>query len=169
MTLFALIRPDDSIDRMQSNIDPNVQTKSGWRWLPVQETAKPDCVEGLERATFEYVLSGNTVQKQWTVARAPVEDQKAAVKAEAQRRIIALTGQTDLIACMIKQSNANMRANELTDKRVSGGTLTPAEEAEASALRNFAAALKAIRAASNTIEAMEPIPTDYCSNTHWPQ
>ena len=169
MTLYALINPDDSINRLQNNVDPNVQTKAGYRWLAVQETARPDCVDGLERATFEYVLNGNAVEKQWTVSRLPIADQKAAVKSEAQRRIIALTGQTELIACIIKQSNANMRANELTDKRVSGGTLTAEEELEATALRNFATALKSIRAASNVIELMEPIPLDYCSNTYWGQ
>ena len=169
MTLYALINPDDSINRMQNNVDPNVQTKPGYRWLAVQENAKPDYVDGLERATSEYVLNGNAVEKQWTVSRVPLADQKAAVKAEAQRRIIALTGQTDLIACMIKQSNANMRANELTDKRVSGGTLTAEEELEAPALRNLATALKAIRAASNVIEAMDPIPLDYCADTYWSQ
>jgi hypothetical protein len=169
MTMYALINPDDSINRMQSNVDPNVQTKAGYRWLPVQENARPDCVDGLERATFQYVLNGSAVEKQWTVSRVSLAEQKAAVKSEAQRRIIAITGQTDLIACMIKQSNANMRANELTDKRVSGGTLTAEEELEATALRNLATALKAIRAASNVIELMDPIPLDYCSNTYWGQ
>lgn len=169
MTTFALIRPDNGIDRIQDRVDPNVQTKAGYRWLAVQENAKPDFVDGLERASFEYVLNGNAVEKQWSVSRLPVADQKAAVKAEAQRRIIALTGQTELLACMIKQSNANMRANELTDKRISGGTLTAEEELEATALRNLATALKAIRAASNVIEAMEPIPLDYCSNSYWGQ
>jgi len=66
---------------------------------------------------------------------------------------------TDLIGCIIKQSNANMRANELNDKRVSGKTLTAGEEAEASALRNLAIAIKAIRAKSDAIEAMAQQPS----------
>jgi hypothetical protein len=69
---------------------------------------------------------------------------------------------------MIKQSNANMRANELNDKRISGGTLTQEEETEATALRNLATAIKAIRSASNDIEAMDPIPLDYADNAYWP-
>jgi hypothetical protein len=89
------------------------------------------------------------------------------VKMEAQRRIIALTGAGDLQSCLIKQLNANMRANEMNDKRVSGDTLTPEEEAEATALRGLADGIKAIRAASNVIEAMSPIPDDFADDSYW--
>lgn len=91
----------------------------------------------------------------------------ADVKAEAQRRIIVLTGAADLQSCLIKQLNANMRANELNDKRVSGGELTPEEEAEAAALRALAGGIKAIRARSNEIEAMSPIPADFTADGYW--
>jgi hypothetical protein len=37
-TVFALIRPDNSIDRRDANVDPNVQTRPGWRWLPIVVT-----------------------------------------------------------------------------------------------------------------------------------
>ncbi len=80
----------------------------------------------------------------------------AAVKAEAQRRIMALVGATTMEACLIKQLNASMRAIELSDAKQSRA-LTSAEEAEASALRNMAAAIKAIRAASDLIEQSPPI------------
>ena len=46
------------------------------------------------------------------------------VRNEAQRRIIALTGATSLLETITKQSNANMRANELNDKRLNGDKLT---------------------------------------------
>lgn len=36
MTIYALVRPDNSIDRRSSNVDPGVQTRAGWRWLPVE-------------------------------------------------------------------------------------------------------------------------------------
>ena len=32
---YALVRPDNTVDRKASNIDPNTGTKPGWRWLPV--------------------------------------------------------------------------------------------------------------------------------------
>ena len=88
------------------------------------------------------------------------------VRAEAQRRIVSLTGAADLTSCLIKQLNANMRANELNDKRVSGGSLTAGEETEAAALRALADAIKAIRAASNAME--DTPPADYAANNRWP-
>lgn len=91
----------------------------------------------------------------------------AHVKAEAQRRIVVVTGAADIQSCLIKQLNANMRANELNDKRLSGGELTTEEAAEAAALRGLAENIKSIRAASNEIEAMTPIPADYADDSRW--
>jgi NADPH-dependent ferric siderophore reductase len=167
MTVYALINPQGAIDRQQSNIDPTVQTKTGWKWLAVDEAAAPAHVAALETVTPTYVVSANAVTRQWSKTRRSLDEQKAAVKAEAQRRIIALTGRMSLMDCMIKQSNANMRANELNDKRVSGGTLTAEEETEATALRNLATAIKAIRSKSNDIELMDPIPLDYTADGYW--
>jgi hypothetical protein len=88
------------------------------------------------------------------------------VRAEAQRRIIVLTGATDLSRCFARQLNASMRATELVNKKALGAIWTPDEAAEAAALQAFADAIKAIRAASN---AMEPSPpADYTDDTHWP-
>lgn len=87
------------------------------------------------------------------------------VRAEAQRRIIALVGAPDLTGCLIKQLNANMRANELNDFRHSR-ELTTDEAAEAEALRGLADQIKAIRAASNVLEPNPP--PDYALDSHWP-
>lgn len=87
------------------------------------------------------------------------------VRAEAQRRIIALVGASDITSCLIKQLNANMRANELNDYR-HDRELTAEENAEAKMLRVLAEMIKAIRAASNAFA--EPIPTDYRDDKFWP-
>jgi hypothetical protein len=99
-------------------------------------------------------------------ATRPQVVQAAQVKAEAQRRIIALVGTADLTSCLIKQLNANMRANELNDIRHERA-LTVEESAEAAALRTLAAGIKAIRAKSNAIEALSPIPADFADDTRW--
>ena len=91
-----------------------------------------------------------------------------AVKKEAQRRIIVLTGKATLQDCMIRQFNALMRAGQLTDKRVNGEVLTAEEEREADTLRAMADLVKSIRAASDVIETMSPIPADFTDNRHWP-
>ena len=38
MANFALVRPDNTVDRRSSSVSPDVQTKPGWRWLPVNES-----------------------------------------------------------------------------------------------------------------------------------
>jgi hypothetical protein len=88
------------------------------------------------------------------------------IRTEAQRRIIALTGAADLQSCLIKQLNAQMRATELVNKRALGAVLSEAEEIEAAALQALADGIKAIRAASNELEA-DP-PQDYADDAHWP-
>lgn len=88
------------------------------------------------------------------------------VRAEAQRRIVALTGAADLQSSVAKQLNALMRAMELTNKRTLGVTLTAEEEAEAAALQGLADSIKAIRAASNILGAS--MPEDVAADHHWP-
>lgn len=87
------------------------------------------------------------------------------VRAEAQRRIIALTGTATIIDCLIKQHNAQMRATELTLIKATGGNWTIEQAAEAAALQSMADKIKAIRAASNVLETS--LPFDYADNRHW--
>jgi hypothetical protein len=87
------------------------------------------------------------------------------VRAEAQRRIMALVGAATIEACLIKQLNANMRANELNDYR-HNRELTTQEAGEAAALRGLADQIKAIRAASNILEPNPP--TNFTADEYWP-
>lgn len=87
------------------------------------------------------------------------------VRAEAQRRIVALTGATDIVGCLIKQHNAQMRATELTLIKAQGGTWTPEQAAEAAALQGLADQIKVIRAKSNAIEPNPP--ADYIDDKYW--
>lgn len=93
------------------------------------------------------------VDRNWTDK--PIADvvavRVAEIKSIAQQRIVALVGARDMTDCLIKQLNANMRANELNDAQING-TLTPEEQAEADALRALAANIKEIRAHSNQLE-----------------
>lgn len=66
MTRYALVRPDDTVDRLQVNIDPAVQTKPGFRWLscPVVERPVFDAaVEIIEGPT--YAVGANSVTEAW--------------------------------------------------------------------------------------------------------
>ncbi len=81
------------------------------------------------------------------------------VRAEAYRRIVALAPEW-------KQRNMTARGLELTRKELAGGTLTAAEQAEAAAITAAWDAVKAIRAASDVLEANPP--ADYTDDSHWP-
>lgn len=104
------------------------------------------------------------VLRRWGL-KVPAPD-AADIKAEAQRRIVVLTGAVDLQSCVIKQLNAQMRATELVNKRAMGEALSDAEVSEAAALQALADGIKAIRAASNLLE--EAPPHDYTDNGYWP-
>jgi len=87
------------------------------------------------------------------------------IKAEAQRRIIGLTGATDIIGCLTKQLNAQMRAIELTLIKASGGVWTSEQEAEAASLQALSDSIKAIRAKSNELE--NSLPANFTNDAIW--
>lgn len=77
----------------------------------------------------------------YTTVPRPRVDQVRAVKEECQRRIIAATGAADIIGCLIKQQNG----------------LGPDVQAE----------ILRLRAKSNEIEALDPLPSDWDSDQRW--
>ena len=170
MARYALIR-DGSIaeyrEAEQGSPAHKLAPDGGPLLRPVIDPGSPAYNAALETVTQSTEITSSAVTWVYTVKRRSLEVQQQAVKQECQRRIIALTGAIDIIGCMLKQSNANMRANELNDKRIGGGVLTEAEAGEAAALRNLAVAIKALRAKSNEIETLDPIPIDYASDARW--
>lgn len=84
----------------------------------------------------------------------------AAVKAEARRRILARYPEW-------KQANLMARGVALVRK---GETQWTAEElTEANSIHAVWDWIKAVRAASNSIEAMTPIPDDFQDDKCWPK
>jgi hypothetical protein len=153
---IALIIDGQIIERRDNiNIDDvpaHKKSALGWKALVYTGTGTVESVS----------VDGDVI----TVTRAAEQPGTNHVKAEAQRRIILRTGAADLTGCIIKQLNANMRANELNDIRHARAWTTE-EAAEAEALRTLAADIKIIRAKSNVIEAINPIPMDYAADSRW--
>lgn len=83
------------------------------------------------------------------------------VKAEARRRILARFPEW-------KQANMTARGVELTLVLASGGQWSQQEQAEAAALQEACDWIKQVRAASDVLEAMSPIPADYATDARWP-
>lgn len=103
------------------------------------------------------VFPGHTDNGDGTFS-APAADAIAAdqVKEEASWLILS-------IAPDWKQRNYIARGAELIRKVQLGGTLTPEEEAEETAMQALWDMVKAIRAKSDELEAMSPIPADYAA------
>jgi hypothetical protein len=129
------------------------QTADGYTVVERHETEPehPIQVPGTPSVAFDGTKI--VVNRNWTYPSLDTckAQRVADIKQDAQDRIMALVGVDDIIQCLIKQSNANMRANELNDIR-NDREWTVEEAAEAAALRGLATAIKAIRAQSNTLE-----------------
>jgi len=159
--LHALISPEGGIDRISANIDPKARTRQGWRWVPVENVPAPDHASRLETVSSEYVVDGDKVVQRWTVARRDPVDQAQAVKREARRRILARYEDW-------RQANMTARGVELLS--ISMGRVWSREESdEAGALMAAWAWIKAVRSASDAIEAMAPIPADFEADGYWPE
>lgn len=143
--------------------EPPPAHKAGM-WTPVVEQGVPSHAVGETTVRSAGLINGEWVVS-YEVVALPNERLVAMIKAEAQRRIVALTGAASLDACLIKQLNALMRATELTNKRAQGETLTVEEETEATILEGLASAIKGIRAKSNVLESDPPV--DFTSDHHW--
>lgn len=91
-----------------------------------------------------------------TVTESPKAGTEEGVKAAASRLILS-------IAPDWKQRNYIARGAELIRKVQLGGTLTTEEEAEETAMQGLWTTVKAIRAKSDELEAMSPIPADYAA------
>jgi len=89
------------------------------------------------------------------------------VRAEAQRRMMALVGARDAAHLEIIITNGLREASRLLQKEVDGVSLSADEQARKVALTQIDAAFEAIRAASNVLEAMSPVPADYADDRYW--
>lgn len=67
MTRYALIKPDNTIDRLATNVDPNVQTKAGFRWILCEPVAPPTFDAATEIVTGPtYTVGADAVTEVWT-------------------------------------------------------------------------------------------------------
>ncbi len=88
-----------------------------------------------------------------------------AVRAEAARRMMVLVGARDERHLDIIITNGAREAIRLLRK--GQANWTPEEAQRAAALERMDRAIDAIRAASNRLEAMNPVPEDYADERWW--
>lgn len=133
-----------------------------WAWKTIVEE-KP----GFSRKTQQLVgpevtIEQDRVVKRWTVVQKSREDVVAAIKSEARRRITERYPEW-------KQSNMTAAGVELQDSWRRNGLWTAEEQSYASELDAAWAWIKAVRAASDAIEALDPTPPDFDADNRWPE
>lgn len=105
--------------------------------------------------TAEQEASRDAEESSWIASNSPGSDH---IKAEAARRILAILPEWE-------QRNLTARAVELVKKGETNWT--QAEAAEWAAGEALWSQIKAVRAASDALEAMSPIPANYANDVHW--
>lgn len=139
-------------------------TEFGYAWGAVEDRPAITAAQVMQKA--DPVLNGAFVSVGWTVRDktqaeldADREKKIADIKAEAHRRIVALCPEW-------KQRNLTAQAAQLAKKGESNWTQ---EEADAwAAGEALWAQIAAIRAASDAIELMDPLPDDIQNTEYWP-
>jgi len=129
---------------------------------PVIEGETPKCRGELGHVLTDIDIGKDVVKIRYTIANFPREQQQAAVKLEANRRILERFPQW-------KQINMVARGMELENIRKEKGTWTNAEYAEIDTLSQAWGWIKSVRDASNKIEQLKTIPYDYDDNARWPK
>jgi hypothetical protein len=126
--------------------------------VKVVETDKPSPLTDIVTGST-IVNVGGVPTRVWQSTPIPINDRKAAIKAEARRRILAVFPDW-------KQANMTARGVELVKLRALNGLWTTGELAEADALQAAWDWIKAVRAASDALEVS--LPVDYAADANWP-
>ena len=114
-------------------------------------------LSGIDQATAEAALT----------AYRPKAPAAQDVRAEAERRMMALLGARDARHLDLLIANGTREAIRLIRQREER-PWTADEAARAAALEATDAAIEAIRTASNALESMAPVPADYTADARWP-
>ena len=137
--------------------EPSDERLAEWDIYPLAEGAKP----APER--WQRVVKGPVEQVAGVWTQTYVTEDRLAtaegVKAEAYRRIVAVIPEW-------KQRNLTAQATQLLHKGTANWT--PEDQAAWDAGNAIWGQVAAIRAASDQIEAMDPIPTDFMDDSYWP-
>ena len=103
---------------------------------------------------------------------APPPVKPSDVRAEAARRMQVLVGARDNRRLDIIISNGLREAARLLQKEIYyqsfGQSLPPEDLRRKEELKQIDDKIEAIRAASNNLEVMDPIPIDYKDDKYWP-
>jgi hypothetical protein len=139
MTLHALVGPNDVIDRIMANIDPNAGTKPGYRWLPVEDT-NPGHDSATQIKTGPVVtVETARVTRVWTVRDKTAQE----LEDEATARRDAVASAMDQVdditraAVLVIMDELNLHSTRLAEIITAGSN--------AASLAGFRTAMQAIQ------------------------
>lgn len=160
----ALIDEDLSVagyrDVDPSDVPSHKLRSDGGKFLrPVSDPGQPNFNALLETVAKTVTVETGQVIVSYSISRRSEDEQRRAVKAEAGRRILERFPEW-------KQANMRARSVELIRKGEQNWTTEEAQEA--AAIQSAWDWVKAVREASNVIEASAVIPVDFSDNSYWP-
>lgn len=97
----------------------------------------------------------------------PDAPELADVRAECQRRMIAMCHARDAEDLAVKIANAQREAARYLNILVAGNPLDNDQAARRTILMELDAAIERLRAKSNALEATSPIPKDFADDKYW--
>lgn len=142
-----------------------IHKRMHWRLVVEQPPVYSATIENVYATGWQ--ITDTEAIRQYTVTPIPRERLIQRIKDEAQRRIIILCGAVDFNSCIVRQLNMLKRVGQLNNKLAKRQTLTQDEETEAAKLEALAQSIDHLRARSNELEALDPIPADYADDVRW--
>jgi len=155
---IGLMRDDSLAFEMDIQGDAVPVGKAAKGWRRVREII-PRAGEGQSIGGPIVALDGDDIVKTFQIVSLGPPSAMD-IKAEARRRILNAYPEW-------MQANMTARGVELQDIWRRNGQWTAEEQGEADALAAAWAWIKGIRAKSDALEAMSPIPTDYTADQYW--
>lgn len=124
MSLFAIIKPDNSIMEYRSNLDPKAGTKPGYKILPVIDT-DPAYNDATQKKTGPVIkVNADNVTRVWTVTDLTAPELAAILDAKREAVLQSISNSNDIIKAL-----GGMLFDTVNDVRVlkGQGTITAAQ------------------------------------------
>lgn len=116
--MWGLVSPENEVVREEQNIDPDVATKPGWRWLSITELPSPIYDSKLQILEgTNYNILEESIEKYWSVRdKTPeeIESQKQNIISSIPQIIVEILFQQENKIRQLQQQSA-LTKEEFTD------------------------------------------------------
>lgn len=154
MATYVRIENGELVETRQMTLEEiPLEKRSIWRLLVNNPPAYNSFYQDLQRTGYD--ITPTTVTVLYQIVQIPVEDLKKLVRAEEVRRLRAITPSlTDLNDLLLRRVVMLRSPRDFTNQQIA------AVDTQIDAIIN-------IKNKSATVQAMNPIPSDYTANSYW--